>query len=163
MDSNSNETNLTIKIRKYNGKIAAGSILMIEHQFIAQKLIENNHNGMIKYCKNIEFCCDEQLGANPSANIKIEIPYLVESDKINTFNNLINQIQNDPNYVYNETHYSKDGFDPKRLNYMDIIINNQEYETDDENIFNTLNDIVNIKECSDLMEEFYQKLSQLKK
>ena len=101
------------------------------------------------------------LGGNDLASICVEIPYLVKYDKINRFNELIDNIKSDINYKYNENHYSKDIFDPKYLNYMDIIIDNEEFETDDESIIEFLNDIIDIKSYSKLNDEYYAKISNI--
>ena len=74
---------------------------------------------------------DGVMGYIKIPKINVEIPYLVDSDKINKFNELITKIKGDINYKYNETHYTKERFDLKSLHYMDIIIDSEEYETDD--------------------------------
>lgn len=158
---NIKETNFKIRRRCYNGDYGIGSIFSNEYVFIIQQLLDstNQEDGLIKYSEIIEFCCDEKLGSSNLAKINVEIPYLVDSDKINKFNELITKIKNDRNYKYNETHYSKDKFDPKRLTYMDIIIDGEEYETDDESILDILNDIIDYKKINESTNDYYNKIT----
>ena len=157
---NIKETSFKIRRRCYNGAIGLGSVFKREYVFIIEQSLDdtNQENGLIKYSKYIDFCCDEKLGSSNLAKINVEIPYLVDSDKINKFNELITKIRSDGNYKYNETHYSKDRFDLKRLHYMDIIIDGEEYETDDESILDIINDIVDFQKYDELLDNYYQNI-----
>lgn len=157
---NIKETIFKIRRRCYNGDIGLGSVFKREYVFIIEQSLDdtNQENGLIKYSKYIDFCCDEKLGSSNLAKINVEIPYLVDSDKINKFNELITKIRSDGNYKYNETHYSKDRFDLKRLHYMDIIIDGEEYETDDESILDIINDIVDFQKYDELLDNYYQNI-----
>ena len=162
---NNNKTIFKIKNRCYNGDYGIGSVFNHEYIFIIQQELDNPNQeyGIIKYSENIEFCCDEKLGSRDLASIHVEIPYLVENNKINKFNELISKIKSDMNYKYNENHYSKDKFDPKWLNYMDIIIDDEEYETDDLKILDKIYEIIDIQSCNKLTDEYYARMSNLMK
>ena len=77
---------------------------------------------------------------------------------------MIKKIKSDPNYKYNESHYANDKFDPKRLEYFDIVIDGEEFESNDESVFSTLlHDVINVEEITALMDDYYQKLTQIMK
>ncbi len=160
INMNNNKTIFKIKNRCYNGDYGIGSVFKREYVFIIEPSLDgtNQEYGLIKYSKYIDFCCDEKLGSSNLAKINIEIPYLVDSDKINKFNELITKIKGDINYKYNETHYTKERFDLKRLHYMDIIVDGEEYETDDESILDIINDIVDFQKYDELLDNYYQNI-----
>ncbi len=163
MNDNIKETKLIIRTRNYNGAYGIGSIFRHEYLFTVQQLLNNDNSkdGLIKYSENIEFCGNKKLGSNPLATIRVEIPFLVTYDNLNKLNDLINEIKNNADYKYNESHYTKDRFDPKSLNYVDIVIDDEEFETDDKNILSKLNDVINFKDFSGLNADYYQRISDL--
>lgn len=164
MNNDVKETKLTIRVRNYNGDYGIGSVFNNEFNVVVKQLSNNanKEKGLITYTENIVFYCDENLGVNPLATIKTEIPFLVDWDKLIIFNEMIEKIKTNPNYKYNETHYATDKFDPKRLEYFDIIIDGEEFETDSDEIFKTiLHDVIDVEEISGLMDDYYQKLSSI--
>lgn len=164
MNNEMKETKLTIRVRNYNGDYGIGSIFNNEFNVVAKQLVNNpnKEKGLIIYTENIGFCCDENLGSNPLATIKTEIPFLVDFDKFNIFNKMIEKIKTNPDYKYNETHYATDKFDPKRLEYFDITIDGEEFESNSDEIFKTiLHDVIDVEEISGLMDDYYQKLSPI--
>ena len=166
-NTNIKETKMIIRTRNYNGDYGIGSVFVNETEFIVQQLLENpnKEDGLIRYSENIGFCADEKLGSKPLATIKAEIPFLVTYDKLNIFNEIINKIKANPEYKYNETHYVKDRFDPKRLEYVDVIIDGEEFEIYREDgvyskIYSEVLDGRN-SGIPKMFDEFYQKLSDL--
>ena len=166
MNNELKETNLTIRVRNYNGSYGIGSVF-VEEFILNVKQLANNLNkqdGLVIFTANTGFCCDENLGANQLANIKTEIPFLVKYDKLNTFNGMVEKIKSDSNYKYSESHYANDKFDLKSLEYFDIIIDEEEFESNDDSVFNTLlHDVINVEEITTLMDDYYQKLTSIMK
>ena len=166
MNNEIKETNVTLRIRKYNGDYGIGSVFTEEFKLNVKQLADNssNQDGLVVFTANTGFCCDLNLGANQLANIKTEIPFLVKNDKLTIFNEMIKKIKNDPNYKYNKSHYANDKFDPKRLEYFDIVIDGEEFESNDESVFSTLlHDVINVEEITALMDDYYQKLTPIMK
>lgn len=166
MNNEVKETNLTLRVRNYNGDYGIGSVFVEEFKLNVKQLANNssNQDGLVIFTANTGFCCNLNLGANQLASIKTEIPFVVKNDKLNTFNEMVEKIKNDPNYKYNESHYANDKFDPKRLEYFDIIIDGEEFESNDDSVFSTLlHDVINVEEITALMDEYYQKLTQVMK
>ena len=167
MNNNVKETKITIRLRNYNGDYGIGSVFISETECIVQQLLNNsNHeDGLIKYSENIGFCANEKLGSNPLATIRTEIPFLVTYDKLNIFNEIIEKIKTNPDYKYNESHYIKERFDPKRLEYVDVIIDGEEFEIHWKDgvyskIFSEVLDGRN-SGIPNMFKEFYKKLSDL--
>ena len=69
-------------------------------------------------------------------------------------NNILNDIQSNNKYVYDESHYNKDKFDFNMLNYIDIVINENNYEISlkDEKILNELKDLLKINKIDKILE-----------
>lgn len=167
MNNEVKETKITIRLRNYNGDYGIGSVFISETECIVQQLLNNpNHeDGLIKYSENIGFCADEKLGSNSLATIRTEIPFLVTYDKLNIFNEIIEKIKTNPDYKYNESHYMKERFDPKRLEYVDVIIDGEEFEIHWKDgiyskIFSEVLDGRN-SGIPNMFKEFYKKLSDL--
>ena len=166
MNNEIKETNLTLRVRNYNGDYGIGSVFIEEFKLNVKQPSNNTNNdcGLVTFTETTGFCCNEKLGSNPLATIKTEIPFIVKHDKLNSFNVMIEKIKSDSNYKYNESHYATDKFDPKRLEYFDIIIDGEQFESNDDEVFKgLLNDIIDVEEISGLMDDYYQKLSIIMK
>ena len=166
MNNEIKETNLTLRVRNYNGDYEIGSVFIEEFKLNVKQPSNNTNNdgGLVTFTETTGFCCNEKLGSNPLATIKTEIPFIVKHDKLNSFNVMIEKIKSDSNYKYNESHYATDKFDPKRLEYFDIIIDGEQFESNDDEVFKgLLNDIIDVEEISGLMDDYYQKLSTIMK
>lgn len=166
MDNQIKETNITIKLRNYNGDYGIGSVFNNEFNVVAKQLVNNSNKekGLIIFTESIGFCCDEKLGSNPLATIKTEIPFSVDYDKLTIFNEMVEKIKTNPDYKYNESHYATDKFDPKRLEYFDIIIDGEEFESNSDEIFKTiLHDVIDVEEISGIMDDYYHNLTPIMK
>lgn len=166
MDNQMKETNIVIKLRNYNGTYGIGSIFNNEFNVFAKQLVNNpnKEKGLIIFTENIGFCCDEKLGSNPLATIKTEIPFSVDYDKFTIFNEMVEKIKTNPDYKYNESHYATDKFDPKRLEYFDIIIDGEDFESKSDEIFKTiLHDVIDVEEISGVMDDYYHNLIPIMK
>ena len=123
---------IEISNRHYNGDFDVGSIFEEKYSF---EIDEN-----LCYSNSIKsFCNNEDLGSNILSNVNVSIPFILNENDIQKLNNITNNIQNNSNYLYNESHYKKDSFDFNRYNYIDISINEINYELsikDDEKIIN---------------------------
>ena len=152
---------LIIENRHYNGDYGVGSVLESRHVFTLHQLSDSNNNnyGIITYYKEIGFCGNIKLRRDFLANIKTEIPFVVKLDKIQLFYELISEIKSNKNYKYDETHYSKTGFDFKKYNYMDVFIGDEKFETNDRSIFTKLNNIIDFENYSRLMDDYERVLS----
>ena len=72
---------------------------------------------------------------------------------------IVNEIKSNPDYSYQESHYIKDRFDPKRLKYFDIIIDGINYEIDAlDNILSELRMLMNIELSHKLVLDSYNSL-----
>ncbi len=164
MDNQIKETNITIKLRNYNGDYGIGSVFNNEFNVVAKQLANNSNKekGLIIFTENIGFCCDEKLGSNTLATIKTEIPFSVDYDKLTIFNEMVEKIKTNPDYKYNESHYATDKFDPKSLEYFDIIIDGEEFESNSDEIFKTiLHDVIDVEEISGIMDDYYHNLTPI--
>ena len=99
------------------------------------------------------------LGGDNLASIINELPLIINNDNRIKANNIINIIKLNIDYKYNETHYSKERFDPKRLRYYDLIIDNEEFEipTDDKNIIELL-EIFEYKKVAEYVKSNYKNM-----
>ena len=80
---------------------------------------------------------------------------------IQKLNNITNNIQNNSNYLYNESHYKKDSFDFNRYNYIDISINEINYELsikDDERIINEIKELFKINKIDEILNNSINKI-----
>lgn len=148
--------NIIIKQRNYNGDYGKGSI------FTYNTYLEINDNinffkGSIKI--ELSFCIDDKIGGNDLAKITNEIPIYFNEEQFKYIYNIINVIKSNQDYKYNETHYTKEGFDFKKLRYYDVIIDNEEFEipTDDKNIIELLN-IFEYKKVSEYINLNYKNI-----
>lgn len=107
------------------------------------------------------FCNNEDLGSNILSNVNVSIPFILNENDIQKLNNITNNIQNNSNYLYNESHYKKDSFDFNRYNYIDISINEINYELsikDDENIINEIKDLFKINKIDEILNNSINKI-----
>lgn len=146
---------LRIKIsnRHYNGDFGVGSIFEEKYSF---EIDEN-----LCYSNSIKsFCNNEDLGSNLS-NVNVSIPFILNENDIQKLNNITNNIQNNSNYLYNESHYKKDSFDFNRYNYIDISINEINYELsikDDERIINEIKELFKINKIDEILNNSINKI-----
>ena len=140
---------IEISNRHYNGDFGVGSIFEEKYSF---EIDEN-----ICYSNSIKsFCNNEDLGSNILSNVNVSIPFILNENDIQELNNITNNIQNNSNYLYNESHYKKDSFDFNRYNYIDISINEINYELsikDDESIINEIKDLFKINKIAEILND----------
>lgn len=144
---------IEISNRHYNGDFGVGSIFEEKYSF---EIDENLCYNSIK-----SFCNNEDLGSNILSNVNVSIPFILNENDIQKLNNITNNIQNNSNYLYNESHYKKDSFDFNRYNYIDISINEINYELsikDDENIINEIKDLFKINKIDEILNNSINKI-----
>ena len=145
---------IEISNRHYNGDFGVGSIFEEKYSFE----IDNN----ICYSNSIKsFCNNEDFGGNILSNVNVSIPFILTENNIQELNNIINNIKNDSNYLYNENHYKKDSFDFNKFNYIDIAINEINYELsikDDENIIKEIKDLFKINKIDEILNHSINKI-----
>lgn len=144
-------THIIISTRIYNGFYAKGSIFNKVDEFT---LAGNNAN----IHSLIKFCIDEKI--KNKAKLESSIPFIMTEDKISKLNELISQISSNDDYVYNENHYSKDGFDPNKFNYYDVTINGVDYEisSKEEELLSKLTEVINVKTSNEALYTAYNNL-----
>lgn len=176
-DKNVKITNMIIRSRVYRGDIGVGTAYLDETEFIIKQLINNpdEKDGIISIVRNIDFCADEIMGDNiPDSfirdnfefnhgKIRVEIPFSVSCEELETINEIIDIIKTNPNYKYNESHYSKEGFNIKRYEYYDVIIDGEEFEisVEDEILSELYNEVLgdDCKEIPNKVNDFKTDLS----
>lgn len=145
---------IEISNRHYNGDFGVGSIFEEKYSF---EIDEN-----LCYSNSIKsFCNNEDLGSNILSNVNVSIPFILNENDIQKLNNITNNIQNNSNYLYNESHYKKDSFDFNRYNYIDISINEINYELsikDDESIINEIKDLFKINKIDEILNNSINKI-----
>lgn len=145
---------IEISNRHYNGDFGVGSIFEEKYSF---EIDEN-----LCYSNSIKsFCNNEDLGSNILSNVNVSIPFILNKNDIQKLNNITNNIQNNSNYLYNESHYKKDSFDFNRYNYIDISINEINYELsikDDERIINEIKELFKINKIDEILNNSINKI-----
>ena len=145
---------IEISNRHYNGDFGVGSIFEEKYSF---EIDEN-----LCYSNSIKsFCNNEDLGSNILSNVNVSIPFILNENDIQKLNNITNNIQNNSNYLYNESHYKKDSFDFNRYNYIDISINEINYELsikDDERIINEIKELFKINKIDEILNNSINKI-----
>lgn len=145
---------IEISNRHYNGDFGVESIFEEKYSF---EIDEN-----LCYSNSIKsFCNNEDLGSNILSNVNVSIPFILNENDIQKLNNITNNIQNNSNYLYNESHYKKDSFDFNRYNYIDISINEINYELsikDDESIINEIKDLFKINKIDEILNNSINKI-----
>ena len=145
---------IEISNRHYNGDFGVGSIFEEKYSF---EIDEN-----LCYSNSIKsFCNNEDLGSNILSNVNVSIPFILNENDIQKLNNITNNIQKNSNYLYNESHYKKDSFDFNRYNYIDISINEINYELsikDDESIINEIKDLFKINKIDEILNNSINKI-----
>lgn len=138
---------IEISNRHYNGDFGVGSVF--EEKYLFE--IEEN----VCYSNSIKsFCNNEDFGGNILSNVNVSIPFILKENDIQKLNNITSNIQNNSNYLYNESHYKKDSFDFNRYNYINISINEINYELsvkDDESIINEINNLFKINKIDEIL------------
>lgn len=138
----------------YNGDFGVGSIFEEKYTF---EIDEN-----LCYSNSIKsFCNNEDLGSNILSNVNVSIPFILNENDIQKLNNITNNIQDNSNYLYNESHYKKDSFDFNRYNYIDISINEINYELsikDDERIINEIKELFKINKIDEILNNSINKI-----
>ena len=145
---------IEISNRHYNGDFGVGSIFEEKYSF---EIYEN-----LCYSNSIKsFCNNEDLGSNILSNVNVSIPFILNENDIQKLNNITNNIQNTSSYLYNESHYKKDSFDFNRYNYIDISINEINYELsikDDERIINEIKELFKINKIDEILNNSINKI-----
>ncbi len=145
---------IEISNRHYNGDFGVGSIFEEKYSF---EIDEN-----LCYSNSIKsFCNNEDLGSNILSNVNVSIPFILNENDIQKLNNITNNIQNNSNYLYNECHYKKDSFDFNRYNYIDISINEINYELsikDDERMINEIIELFKINQIDEILNNSINKI-----
>ena len=136
-----------ISSRCYNGDFGVGSIFKNKYSFEVMKNLCIS-NSIKKFCNN------DELGGNVLASVDVSIPFFLNENEMQKLNNILNDIQSNNKYVYDESHYNKDKFDFNMLNYIDIVINENNYEISlkDEKILNELKDLLKINKIDKILE-----------
>ena len=148
------ENEVKICQRMYNGDFGFGSIF----EYINIFVLEGN---VAKTSTIIEFCSD--IDYKKDKIIVNDIVNLSDTSKIR-LDEIINEIKINSEYKYNETHYSKDSFSPKVLNYVDVLINEEEYEINvDSNILLELKVILKFNENNTEANKKYNEYLENKK
>lgn len=116
------DKNLTIiiKDRIYNGIYSKGTIFSNINEFTL-------HDNNITLHTSFTFCINEKI-TNKNAKLDLTLPIIMEKQEIMNLIELIKKIISNPDYVYNESHYKKIGFDHNYYNYCSITINGIDYE-----------------------------------
>ncbi len=139
---------IEISKRHYNGDFGVGSIFEEKYAFeIEENLFISNS---IKI-----FCNNEDFNDNILSKISASIPFILQENDMKKLDNMINNIKNDSNYLYNESHYKKDSFDFNRYNYVDITINGIDYEMsikENKTILNELKKVLKIEKIDKILE-----------
>ena len=145
---------IEISNRHYNGDFGVGSIFEEKYSF---EIDEN-----ICYSNSIKsFCNNEDLGGNILSNVNVSIPFILNENSIQKLNTITNSIQSNSNYLYSESHYKKDSFDFNRYNYVDISINEINYELsikDDERIINEIKELFKINKIDEILNNLINKI-----
>lgn len=145
---------IEISNRHYNGDFGVGNIFEEKYSF---EIDEN-----LCYSNSIKsFCNNEDLGSNILSNVNVSIPFILNENDIQKLNNITNNIQNNSNYLYNESHYKKYSFDFNRYNYIDISINEINYELsikDDERIINEIKELFKINKIDEILNNSINKI-----
>lgn len=145
---------IEISNRHYNGDFGVGSIFEEKYSF---EIDEN-----LCYSNSIKsFCNNEDLGSNILSNVNVSIPFILNENDIQKLNNITNNIQDNSNYLYNESHYKKDSFDFNRYNYIDISINEINYELsikDDERMINEIKELFKINQIDEILNNSINKI-----
>lgn len=145
---------IEISNRHYNGDFGVGSIFEEKYSF---EIDEN-----LCYSNSIKsFCNNKDLGSNILSNVNVSIPFILNKNDIQKLNNITNNIQNNSNYLYNESHYKKDSFDFNRYNYIDISINEINYELsikDDERIIKEIKELFKINKIDEILNNSINKI-----
>ena len=145
---------IEISNRHYNGDFGVGSIFEEKYSFE----IEEN----LCYSNSIKsFCNNEYLGGNVLSNVYVSIPFILNKNDIQKLSNITNNIQNNSNYLYNESHYKKDSFDFKRYKYIDISINETNYELSIEEDKDLINEIKNLFKINKIDEILNNSINEI--
>jgi len=116
-------------------------------------------NSIASTCFHIEFCVDTTLELKSLAKAEVEFPFRMTSDDICKLQDIIAKIRGNSDYLYQESHYSKESRDPNIDNYMDVYIDDDAYEIPiDDNILKDLMDLINGDKVFDIVFEYYDKL-----
>lgn len=145
---------IEISNRHYNGDYGVGSIFEEKYFFeVKENLCVSNS---IK-----TFCNNDDFGENILSKVNVSIPFTLTENDMQKLNNIVNSIQNDSKYLYNESHYKKGTFDFNRYNYIDITINGAAYEIsikNDESILIELKNILKIAKINAILDNILNNI-----
>lgn len=156
------ETKIILKKRKYTGDYTVSSVFIDNIEIIVKQLSNNinKDDGIVVLTIEKKFCCDEKIGTSTLAGIKTEIPFIIKYEKLIQFNEIIDKIKSNNDYKYNNSHYTKEKFDPNRFNYLDLIIDNEQFEIHNNDVLykRLFEDILEIEHFNKTINEDYQNI-----
>ena len=126
--------NIKIKYRHYNGDFGEGSILNEEYSF---KIKDNicTSSGSKDFCSNLKF------RKNNLSSVSITMPFEIDDKSIERITKIIETIQKNKEYVYNEKRFNVDSFDFNKYYYTDIFVDDNHYELSNRNDLNILDEL----------------------
>lgn len=141
---------LTIEIRHrhYNGDYGTGSVFGEKYFFKIEEGLCTSHSIRT-------FCHNEELGGDILSSIDVSIPFSLEASDMEKIYNLVQNIQSNDDYLYNESHYRKDIFDFHKYSFIDVVINDKDYEISmetDENLIKELHQVFKIPQIDKVLE-----------
>lgn len=153
-------TSLVQKIEKLdtNTTTSITDLLIEENYNFNPKELFAIYNEVIKKLENIGIYLNFDEN-NKSAGLPFNLPFK-KGYITSKLNELISQISSNDDYVYNENHYSKDGFDPNKFNYYDVTINGVDYEisSKEEELLSKLTEVINVKTSNEALYTAYNNL-----
>ena len=141
---------IIISVRKYNGDYGKGSIF--------ENINDFKYYGKTAIISSIlKFCSDENI--RDKAKIEVSIPFLMNENDIVKLDEIVKEITSNNDYIYNESHYSKDRLDFNSFSYVDVIIDGSEFEVlSDDIILQELRNIIKTGLSDSIVSESYSKL-----
>lgn len=111
---------ITVSSRIYNGDYGKGSTFSNEKKL--------NLKGNVATLTLSKERCTEASGKSLFGTIDIVYRFTISDEEKKQLKMIVSEIENEVESKYNESHYNKKQFDPRRYGYTDIIINDNEYE-----------------------------------
>lgn len=126
-------TKIVLRFNHYNGDYGIGSVFD-EYYLLDVKEALNNGWGWANFKIITTFCANSFNANNELADFSIGIPTPVRPDGIKKFNELVEKIKNNPEYLAEQ---EEDSF--KRLEFVNIEIDKNKYKINiEDNIINEL-------------------------
>lgn len=131
---------VSIRERMYNGIYRIGSVFEESVDFN----LGSSKEITFKYARG--FCIKET--GKKEAIFSLNLPICLENSELSRLNDIISIIKSEDSYTYSESHYVKDGFDPKYFDYVSVIIDGKEYEMkNDDKLLSELSSLTRFEEC----------------